>query len=268
MDRNPLLPKLFIFTGNRILITGLDPPAFPGRELLDSAAGAARRSISLELEHEGHSFTAVSLTGTGSPAEDISLPVDVRPVDLRTLAFTADPEVFALVSKAFQVLYWEETHRYCGRCRGVLQSATEGFSKRCPDCGLHIFPQIAPAIIIGVVRDGKLLLAHNVRFPEGIYSLVAGFLDPGETITQCAKREVMEETGIEVEGIRFFGSQPWPFPHSLMIGLIGDYAGGEIAPDGEEISDAKWFAPRELPRIPGRGSISRRIIDWFIDTYS
>ncbi len=254
------LPEQFIFLSNRILVKSLDPPRFPARE--ETLELTVRRLMSLDLDHDGHRFSALSIE------EPENLPEGWRFIDLRTLAFSAESALFCLVSKAYQLIYWEENHRYCGRCTGELMPAGDGYSKKCTACGLHVFPQIAPAIIIGVVREGKLLMAHNVRFPEGVYSLVAGFLEPGETISECAKREVMEETGIRVNNIRFFGSQPWPFPNSLMIGLTGVYAGGDIVPDGEEITDAKWYSPAELPKIPGRGSISREIIDWFVRTHS
>ena len=189
-------------------------------------------------------------------------------IHLRTYAHSASAEAFSLAGRAYQLLYWDATHRYCGRCGAKLPGVNPEHSKTCTVCGLQVFPQIAPAIIIAVIRDGKLLLGHNARFPEGLYSLIAGFMEPGETIEQCARREVFEETGIQVGRIGYYGSQPWPFPHSLMIGLTGDYEKGEIRPDGEEITDARWFSPDTLPNLPGPGSISRKIIDWYIEEYS
>ncbi len=193
---------------------------------------------------------------------------------LRNFALSTSADNFTIVCKAYQLLYWDATHRYCGRCGKLLPSlhtetaSSQEYSKICSACGQQIFPQIAPAIIIAVLNKGRLLLGHNVRFPEGLYSLIAGFMEPGETIEQCAQREVYEETGLSIRNIRYFGSQPWPFPHSLMIGLTGEYDYGEISPDGEEISDARWFTPDDLPKLPGKGSISRRIIDWYIEWYT
>lgn len=203
--------------------------------------------------------------------EPVTPPEEYQFTHLRNYAHGVGPEHFSLASRIYQLLFWDATHKYCGFCgKKLLPIDTErkDFSKSCGNCGLQVFPQIAPAIIIAVLREGKLLLGHNVRFPEGLYSLIAGFMEPGETIEECARREVFEETGIRIGNIRYFGSQPWPFPHSLMIGLIGEYAEGDIVPDGEEITDARWFTPRNLPNLPGHGSISRKIIDWYIKEYN
>jgi NAD+ diphosphatase len=138
---------------------------------------------------------------------------------------------------------------------------------RCPACGLSSYPRLAPAIIIAVVRrtdnGPRLLLARNHRFPPGRYSVVAGFVEPGESLEECAEREVLEEVGIRIANLRYFGSQPWPFPHSLMVAFTAEYAGGAITLDGSEIADAGWFAADALPQLPPRMSIARRLIDWF-----
>jgi NAD+ diphosphatase len=117
-----------------------------------------------------------------------------------------------------------------------------------------------------VLRGKQILLAHNKRFPEGVYSLVAGFAEPGESLEDCIRREVREETGIRITGIEYFGSQPWPFPDALMVGFTATYHSGEIRPDGEEILEARWFDAHHMPKVPARGSISRLIIDWFVKT--
>jgi NAD+ diphosphatase len=122
-------------------------------------------------------------------------------------------------------------------------------------------------VIVLVHRDGKALLAHNVNFAAGTYSTIAGFVEPGETLEECVAREVREETGIEVTRISYFGSQPWPFPHSLMVGFTAEYAAGQITPDGTEIVEAGWFPADALPTIPPPGSLSRRLIDWFRETH-
>lgn len=186
-------------------------------------------------------------------------------IHFRELARTIGTDRFTAAGRLYQLLYWDASHRFCGRCGAEMGPPKQEYSKTCEACELQIFPQIAPAIIIAVLKEKKLLLARNSRFPEGLYSLVAGFMEPGETIEECAVREVKEETGIEIGNIRYFGSQPWPFPHSLMIGLIGDYAGGDLLPDGVEITDARWFTPDDLPKLPGPGSISRKLIDWYVE---
>jgi NAD+ diphosphatase len=132
---------------------------------------------------------------------------------------------------------------------------------RCPACGLLAYPRISPAVMV-LVRDGdKLLLARSPHFKPGVFSALAGFVEPGETLEQCAAREVREEVGIEIANLRYFDSQPWPFPNSLMVAFFADYAGGTIRPDPAEIAEAAWFSPDELPILPDPISISRRLID-------
>jgi NAD+ diphosphatase len=137
-------------------------------------------------------------------------------------------------------------------------------ARECPGCGRVVFPRLAPAVM-GLVRRGQeLLLARSARFPEGVYSALAGFVEPGETLEQCLEREVYEEVEIRIHNVRYFASQPWPFPHSLMIAFFADYRSGDLRADGEEIVDARWFDVRifeNLPRLPARISIARRIID-------
>ncbi len=140
-------------------------------------------------------------------------------------------------------------------------------AKECPDCGLVIFPRLSPAIIVLVEKEGKILLAKAVRFKEDIYSILAGFVEPGETLEEAVEREVREEVGIAIKDIRYFGSQPWPFPDSLMIGFLAKYKSGRIKIDKEEIVDAGWFSPENLPNIPGNISIARRMIDWFLSQH-
>jgi NAD+ diphosphatase len=209
---------------------------------------------------EGARYFAATLA---APPEEDTPSGEVVPISLRQLAGLVDEAFFTLVSRARQLLYWGDTYRICPRCGDSLSAMPLDFGKECMSCGLHLFPPVSPAIIVGVVREDTLLLAHNVRFPGDIHSLVAGFVEPGETIEECARREVLEETSILIGGIRYFGSQTWPFPHSLMIGLTAEYAGGEIDVDGVEIDRAGWFRREDLPTLPGKGSISRKIIDWF-----
>lgn len=208
---------------------------------------------------DGIRYFAAALVSSGEPP-----PIEGTPIPLRRLAGIIDEAAFTLVSRGSQLLYWGNTYRLCPRCGGSLSEMPVDFGKECPACALHLFPPVSPAIIVGVVRDDTLLLAHNVRFPGDIHSLVAGFVEPGETIEECARRELLEETSIHIRNIRYFGSQSWPFPHSLMIGLTAEYASGEIGVDGVEIDRAGWFPREKLPAIPGTGSISRRIIDWFL----
>ncbi len=186
---------------------------------------------------------------------------------LRPLLGALPDHLFALAGRAFQVMDWERSHQYCGRCGGRTEPAAGERARACPACGLHFYPRIAPAVIVAVVRERKeILLARARRFPAGLHSVLAGFVEPGETFEECVRREVREETGVEVANLRYFGSQPWPFPHSLMVAFTAEYAGGELVLEAKEIAEARWFGSGEVSalRIPAPGTIARRLIDWFL----
>jgi NAD+ diphosphatase len=185
---------------------------------------------------------------------------------LRPLASLLDEERFRLVGRGVQLVEWEETHRFCGRCATPTEPARGERAKRCPACGLLAFPRVAPAVIVRVTRGDRILLARGRRFPEPIYSLLAGFVDPGESLEEAVVREVREEVGVAVDDVRYLASQPWPFPHSLMVGFDAVYAGGELELEEEEIVDAGWFRAEGLPRLPPAFSIARRIIDEWVET--
>jgi len=180
-----------------------------------------------------------------------------------------DTDLFQIAGYAFHIMKWDQTSQYCGRCGTQTKNSEKERAKICENCNLIIYPRISPAVITAITRENKILLAKAGRFRNrNMYSVLAGFVDPGETLAECVKREIKEEVDIEVENIRYFGSQPWPFPDSLMIGFTADYKSGELSIDGEEIIDAGWFTPGNLPEIPGKLSIARELIDWFIDKFS
>ena len=183
---------------------------------------------------------------------------------LRALFGALDEAQFALAGRALQIVEWDRTHQYCGACGRATVARTSERSRECPGCGLVAYPRLAPAVMGLVRREKDLLLARAPRFPKDMYSALAGFVEPGETLEQCLEREVYEEVGIKIRNVRYFASQPWPFPHSLMIAFFADYCSGEIRVDGAEIEDAKWFSVKNLenlPRLPARISIARRLID-------
>lgn len=180
---------------------------------------------------------------------------------LRALAAWLDEETFLAAGRAIHVMGWATTSQFCGRCGTKTVLSTRERCMTCPACKLTAYPRISPAIIVLVRREHEALLARNAKFPGAVYSTLAGFSEIGESLEDTLSREVKEEVGIDVSNIRYFGSQPWPFPHSLMIGFHADYAGGDIVVDGEEIADAKWFSADALPAIPPRLSIARRMID-------
>lgn len=196
-----------------------------------------------------------------------SLPDNFKFYNFRSLVALLDRPNFNLAAKALHLASWNKTYKYCNKCGTLLNEKDDERAKICPKCGFIIYPRISPAIITAIIKDKKLLLAHNTNFIDNMYSVIAGFVEPGETFEDCVSREVFEETNIKVKNIKYFGSQPWPFPDSLMVAFICEYESGELKVDGVEISDADWYGVDELPVIPKGGSIARRLIDWFIDNY-
>jgi NAD+ diphosphatase len=184
---------------------------------------------------------------------------------LRQVYGRLDENLFWIAARAVQIVDWDRTHQFCGRCGLLLKTSQTERAKECPKCGLLHFPRLAPAIIVLVERGNELLLARSRHFMPEMYSILAGFVEPGESLEEAVVREVREEVGISVKDIKYFGNQPWPFPHSLMIGFTATYAGGKISLNDSEIEDAGWFTADNLPRIPGKISIARKLIDWFID---
>ena len=198
--------------------------------------------------------------------EDSTIPSKMGFYGLRYLYERLAEPLFAIAMTALHLLVWEETTRFCGRCGREMAPAKEMNARECSGCGMLAFPRISPAVIVLVERDGQVLLARSPRFTADFYSVLAGFVEPGETLEDTVHREIEEEVGIKIRNVRYFGSQPWPFPDSLMIGFTAEYESGEIRIDKAEISEAGWFCPEKLPAIPGKISIARRLIDWFIET--
>ena len=200
-------------------------------------------------------------------APDAPLPDGMTAEGLRELYPRLGDEFFGLAGRAVQIVAWDRTHCYCGQCGALTETLDHERGKRCPQCGLVSYPRLSPAIIIAVVRcteQGKeLLLARNHRFPPGRYSVIAGYVEPGESLEECAVREVGEEVGIRIRNVRYFGSQPWPFPNSLMIGFTAEYDGGELTLEESELADARWFTADDLPSLPPKMTIARHLIDWF-----
>lgn len=186
-------------------------------------------------------------------------------LELRSLYARLSETFFRLAATGLHLVEWDKTHRFCGKCGAELWLREDERAKECPRCSHLEFPRISPAIIVLIERDGQVLLARAARFAEEMYSVLAGFVEPGESLEEAVFREVKEEVGITVKDIRYFGSQPWPFPDSLMVGFTACHAGGEVQIDGKEIVEAAWFPVDNLPRIPGKISIARQLIDWFVD---
>ena len=181
----------------------------------------------------------------------------------------SEPE-WLVAGRAVQLVEWGRTHRFCGRCGTATEVQEHERAMKCPACGLLAFPRLAPAMITLITRgegdDREALLARGVQFRAPMYSCLAGFVEPGESLEEAVTREVREEVGVEVADVRYWGSQPWPFPHSLMIGFTAEWVAGDIVCDPTEIIDAKWFRRDALPNVPPRISIARKLIDaWLMD---
>lgn len=208
---------------------------------------------------EGVDHLAVAL-----PDEHLAdrMPEGWQAVGLRHWFGLLDDATLSIAMRGVQMLEWDRTHRFCGACSTPTEQASGDRAKRCPSCGLSVYPRISPAMMVLVTRGDELLLGRGVNFPPGRYSALAGFLEAGETVEECVTREVMEEANIEVRDLRYFGSQSWPFPNSLMIAFTAQYAGGELRHDPAELADAQWFAPDALPHLPPpNASIARALID-------
>ncbi|WP_017444327.1 NAD(+) diphosphatase [Gayadomonas joobiniege] len=173
-------------------------------------------------------------------------------------------ETTAYAAKAVQFQHFLQTHKFCGRCGKRMQAISWEIAMQCKPCQHRCYPKVHPCVIMAVVDGDRILLARSKRNKTGLYSILAGFVEPGETLEQAVAREVFEEVGVEVKNIRYFGSQPWPFPHQLMVGFVADYAGGKITIDEKEISQAAWYNLADLPATPGYYSIAGQIIESLI----
>lgn len=180
--------------------------------------------------------------------------------DLRASYYKLSNELYLKAGKCHELIYWDNNTQYCSVCGAPMQMHT-AISKRCTNCGKEVWPQLATAIIVLVRRGNEVLLVHAKNFKTNFYGLVAGFVETGETLEQAVHREVMEETGITITNLTYFGSQPWPYPSGLMVGFYADYVSGELHLQTSELSSGNWFTKEHLPQIPEKLSIARMLID-------
>jgi NAD+ diphosphatase len=256
----PRAATWFAFSGDRLLIRSeVDRAA-----LLDYA-DLAQLDADFESGHYLGRLDDVDCYAVDIDSA-VELPSDISAEGLRALFGRLPEDLYAVAGRAVQILLWDKTHRFCGRCGQPTVNAPADRAKLCPQCGLLSFPRLSPAVIMLIQRgEDEFLLARNRAFADGFYSVLAGFVEPGESLEEAVAREVREEVGLEIGDIRYFGSQPWPFPHQLMIGFTAHYISGEISLQADEIVEANWYSRRgELPRLPGKLSIARRLIDWFV----
>jgi NAD+ diphosphatase len=196
--------------------------------------------------------------------EVTELPENLELVDLMEITKrSGDAGLFILAGTANHILHWYSMNQYCGCCGHETEDKKDERAKICPKCGNITYPRISPAVITAVFQEDKILLAHNRNFRKGLYSLIAGYVEPGETLEQCVVREIREEVGINVKNIQYFSSQTWPFPESLMMAFTAEYESGEIKVDENEITDAAWYQADSLPEIPSTDSIAGKMIRWY-----
>ncbi len=184
-------------------------------------------------------------------------------MDLRATWGVLDAPLYKWAGKASQLVYWHTHSRFCPVC-GSLTDQLLPTMKKCPACGYELYPVISTAILALVRKEDAILLVHALNFRGPFHSLVAGFLEPGESLEECVAREVKEETGLSIKDITFFGNQPWPYPSGLMVGYIADYAGGEIRLQEDELSSGAFYTRENLPELPRKASLARAMIDWWL----
>jgi NAD+ diphosphatase len=253
---SPLAGLWFVFEAGRLLVS--DPPGVPQGEAPPVPVEGAR---CIGLLGEVPCWAARALSE--------AVPPGLALEPLRSLFDRLPEGLVAVAGRAAQVLEFDRTHRHCGACAALTAESDGARARRCPACGEVYYPRLAPAMMVLVTREGstgrELLLARGARFRTSagapIYSALAGFVEPGESLEDCVRREVAEEVGLQVRGLRYFGSQCWPFPHSLMVAFLAEHAGGEIHCQAGEIVDAQWFPLDRLPALPHRLSVARRLID-------
>lgn len=222
--------------------------------------------VALEPWHTLHRLPDLN----GCPCRTVRIDAPVvaegwQMVPLRE-SFDILPEaVYAMAGKAQEILYWDQQTKYCGVCGSPMKLHTD-ISKRCTNCGKEVWPALATAIIVAVTRNEgrEILLVQSKKFKKDYMGLVAGFVETGETLEECLRREVMEETNVRVKNIRYFASQPWPYPSGLMVGFTAEYDGGELAIQRSELNKGGWFSRDNMPDIPGEVSLARRLIDHWL----
>lgn len=251
---------MLIFSGNRLLIR-------KGTYDFDEAYTNSRSILSGSRDLPANWQRLTSWADIGDSPD---LEEGEELIGLRELWHLTGDSEFARAGGALQFADWFRNVRLCSKCGGELVPSESDYGRVCSKCGKVFYVQISPAVITAVEREGRLLLAHNAAWPEGRYSIIAGFVEPGERLEGAVSREILEEVSVSVKGIKYFGSQTWPFPNSLMLGFTAEYDSGEIVPDGTEITSAGWFSVEEMRsmNLPDGASIARKLIDDFMARHS
>ena len=241
----------FVFCDSLLLVKagGLEPA---GAEAL--AELKPSRAVQDEFVVRPQGYRAVGLAGAAENA-----PAGSEWVRVRALVGAESPHA-AAACRALGMLNWRAAHRFCGACGGPLEEHPTETARTCAACGRLEYPSLAPAVIVRVEKEGKILLAQHVQRIPDLWTCLAGYVELGESLEDCVRREVKEEAGLEVGDVRYVGSQHWPYPNQMMIGFRAQWKAGELKLQPEELSAARWFDPADLPQIPPQGSMAWRLI--------
>ncbi len=253
-DRNDPALWFAFHHGELLIVNGADVAQLPYCVELSELGLSTVRSLYLGTYGGKHCYVSELEHANG-------LPAGHELQGLRAVFGLVDETLAVLAGRAFQIMEWDRNHQYCSHCGTPTRPRETERARECQSCGYTTYPPISPAIMILIARGREILLARKPEWVPKRYSALAGFVEPGETLEDTVRRETREEVGVEIRNLHYFGSQPWPFPHSLMIAFTAEYAGGDVRPDGVEIAEARFFDVEELPKLPPSISISRRMID-------
>ena len=246
----------FTFNQGRLLLTPHGP-----------APPQATPPLHLPTSNTWHPLPALNgKTCLATEVDNDETPEGWQWTGLRETFYVLPQAHYAMAAKARELLHWDAEHRFCGTCGAHMAWHTD-ISKRCTACGKEIWPSPAAAIIVAITRHGgkEILLVQSHKFKRDYMGLVAGFVETGETLEACVHREVMEETGLHITNLRYFASQPWPYPFGLMIGFTAEYESGTLTLQRSELNKGGWFSAEHMPAIPGRVSLARRLIDHWLE---
>lgn len=248
---------LLVYANNQFLCTNQYQAIFTFDTLYPLIEGNCQQLISLGEWNNTPIYLAVL---DNQP----TLLANTQWQSLRPLMLQIDPVTFKLLGYASQLAAWSVDYKFCGRCGNKMQHDIKQNHMYCPNCHNSVYPRLNPCMIILITRQDEILLARSPRFTTNMYSTLAGFVEAGESVEECAHREVYEEVGLTISNLRYIGSQNWPYPYSLMLGFHADYVGGEIIPQADEIEDARWFSIYNLPELPPKQAISRYLIELYL----
>lgn len=258
MTTTPPIDYWFVFQDDNLLVlTNHDHSKLPTTDLIAPLKKFFLQHHLLGQSEQDNIFCAELATNATIPPEGQFVP-------LKKALTLLGEQFFHWGVKAISILNWDKNHQYCGRC-GKHTSHTSSFERFCAHCKLYFYPRISPSVIVLIHRGNEIVMARSHHFMPGIYGLIAGFVEAGETLEQAAHREVQEEVGLEIKNLQYFASQPWPFPDSILVAYTAEYAGGELTINPNELEEGGWYDIDHLPGYPSTHiSIGRKLIDYFV----